>query len=252
MPDPRPLVSIVTPSFNQGPYIEATIASVLAQDYPRVEYFVADGGSTDQTVSILQRYNDQLKWVSEKDAGQSDAINKGFSRTTGQILGWLNSDDTLAPGAIAAVVDYFEQHPDVALVYGDAEYIDAQGQRIARCAHIEPFNAHRLIHYSDFIVQPAAFFRRTAFEAVGGVDASLHLAMDYDLWWRLYRRFGKPAFVDDFVAVNRVHGATKTATLRRRHYDEAIGVVKRHYGRVPLKWYLAQPYAVWYRTWKGK
>ena len=102
------------------------------------------------------------------------------------------------------------------------------------------------------VSQPGTLVRRAAWEAVGGVDASLHLAMDYDLWWRLDRRFSKPRFVDAFVAVNRVHGATKTSTLRQRHYREAMAVVKRHYGRVPLKWYLAQPYAVWYRTLRGK
>jgi hypothetical protein len=102
------------------------------------------------------------------------------------------------------------------------------------------------------VSQPGTLIRRGAWEALGGVDESLHLALDYDLWWRLYRRFGTPRFVDEFVAVNRVHDETKTATLRARHYSEAIAVVRQHYGRVPLKWWLAQPYAVWYRARVGR
>lgn len=226
MPQLGPSVSIVTPSFNQGTFIDATIRSVLEQDYP-AEYFVADGGSTDETVAILQRYNGKLVWVSEKDRGQSHAINKGFSRTTGEILGWLNSDDTYAPGAISAVVKFFQDHPDVMMVYGDAEYIDADGRPIARCAHIEPFNLRRLVHYSDFIVQPACFFRREAFEAVGGVDESLNYCMDYDLWLKIAGRY-KVAYLPRVLAHFRWFGDNKTAVGGQKRLTEIEQMARRH------------------------
>lgn len=222
----RPVVSIVTPSFNQGEYIAATIRSVLDQDYPNLEYFVADGGSADQTVDILKSHAARLRYVSEKDRGQSHAINKGFAATTGSILGWLNSDDTLAPAALSAVVDYFEQHPDVAMVYGDAEYIDAAGAPIARCAHIEPFNLRRLIHYSDFIVQPACFFRRDAFQAVGGVDESLHFCMDYDLWLKIAQRY-KVAYLPRVLAYFRWFGENKTAVGGQKRLLEIEQMARR-------------------------
>ncbi|HEY8667665.1 MAG TPA: glycosyltransferase family 2 protein [Tepidisphaeraceae bacterium] len=222
-----PSVSIVTPSYNQGRFIAATIDSVLNQNYPNVEYVVMDGGSTDQTVEILKGYGERIAWVSERDDGQSDALNKGFGRTRGEILGWLNSDDTYSPGAIAAAAEYFATHPDVAMVYGDADYIDATGGRIGRCAHVEPFNLHRLLYYSDFIVQPAAFFRRSAFEAVGGIDASLHFCMDYDLWLKIGGRF-KMAYLPRVLANFRWFGGNKTAVGGQRRFDEIEAMVRRH------------------------
>ena len=177
-----PTISIVTPSFNHGRYIEATIQSVLNQDYPGLEYLVVDGGSKDSTIETLRHFEHRLKWISEKDGGQADAINKGFGRTSGQVLGWVNSDDTLAPHALQTVGDFFAKNPDIGIMYGDADFIDGEGEFIGHCQHIEPFDRRRLLHYSDFIVQPAAFFRREVFEAVGGLDASLNWAMDYDFW----------------------------------------------------------------------
>ena len=122
-----PLVSIVTPSYNQGPYIEATIQSVVSQDYPHLEYIVIDGGSQDNTVAILKRYAERLCWISEPDHGQADAINKGFRIAHGEILAWLNSDDTYLPGAVCQVVEYFQRHPDVSMVYGEGQHVDAEG-----------------------------------------------------------------------------------------------------------------------------
>ena len=124
------LVSIVTPSYNQSRFIEDTIRSVLSQDYPQIEYMIVDGGSTDGSVEIIKRYEDQLAWwVSERDQGQTDAINKGFARATGDILAWLNSDDTYEPGAVSAAVKYLQEHPEVGMVYGDCNYIDENGER---------------------------------------------------------------------------------------------------------------------------
>src|SRR4030095_6506219 len=131
--DDRPLVSIITPSFNQARYIEATIQSVLSQDYPRIEYLIVDGGSTDETVEIIKKYEGRLAWsVSEQDQGQTDAINKGFGHTNGQILAWLNSDDTYEPGAVSAAVKYLLDHPDVGMVYGDCNFINEDGRVIGK------------------------------------------------------------------------------------------------------------------------
>ncbi len=180
---------IVTPTYNQARTIRATIESVLSQDYPHIDYFVQDGGSTDGTLEILQSYGSRLKWKSEKDAGQSDAILKGFYGTSADVLGWLNSDDTFAPGAVQSAAAFLEAHRDVALVYAEADFIDVEGKFIRKAANVEPWSYRRLLKYSDFIIQPASFFRREAFEAVGGIDKSLHYAMDYDLWLKLGKKY---------------------------------------------------------------
>jgi hypothetical protein len=224
-----PSFCIVTPSYNQGSFIDATIRSVLTQEV-ELDYWVMDGGSADQTVEVLRRYGDRLKWVSEKDGGQSDAVNKGIARGRGDIIGWLNSDDTYCPGALAAVASFFKSNPEVMLVYGDAEYIDAAGNRIAACAHIEPFNERRLLHYSDIIVQPAAFFRREAFEAVGGLDASLNYCMDYDLWLKMAARF-KVAYLPRTLAQFRWFGQNKTAVGGRERLSEIESMARRHGAR---------------------
>jgi hypothetical protein len=225
MPTALPTLAVVTPSYNTGRYIAPAIESVLAQDYPH-EYIVMDGGSTDQTVDVLKSFGDRLNWISQKDGGQSDAINQGFARTKGEILGWLNSDDTYEPGAFRAVAEFFAAHPEVSLVYGDAKYIDAKGKYIAKCVHIEPYDSHRLYHYTDFIVQPAAFFRRSAFEAVGGIDAAIHYAMDYDLWLKIAKRF-PVAYLPTPLANFRWLADNKTATGGFRRLNEIRGILAR-------------------------
>jgi len=184
-----PLVTIVSPSLNQGQYIEEAIRSVLAQDYPRIEYIVVDGGSKDGTIQALKRFGDGLRWISEPDTGQAAAINKGLAMGSGEILAWLNCDDYYEAGAVSRVVRHFVDRPDLMLVYGDARFVDAGGRDLGPCRQVEPFDLDRLRLYSDFIVQPAAFFRREAFEAVSGLDETLHWAMDYDLWIKIGRRF---------------------------------------------------------------
>jgi glycosyltransferase involved in cell wall biosynthesis len=222
-----PLVSIVTPSKNQGRFIEDTVKSVLGQDYPRVEYLVVDGGSTDGTLAVLGRYDGAFRWISEPDGGQGAAINKGMRLTSGEILGWLNSDDTYEPQAISAAVEFMGRHPEMALVYGDATHIDALGQEIGPCSYVEPANVHRLIHEVDYIVQPAAFFRRSAFEAVGGLDESLHWALDYDLWLKLARRF-PIAYLPQKLARYRLTGENKTTLGRFDRFEELERVGRRH------------------------
>jgi glycosyltransferase involved in cell wall biosynthesis len=228
-----PLVSIVSPSLNQGRYLEATVASVLSQDYTPVEYVVMDGGSTDESVDILSRQGGRLRYVSEPDGGQSAAINRGFQLTTGEILGWLNSDDTYEEGALSAVVQFFTAHPEVMLVYGDATFMDAEGRELGPCAYVEPFSKERL-READFIVQPAAFFRRSAFLDVGGLDESLHWSMDYDLWLRLAARF-PVAYLPRRLARYRLTGQNKSAQGGFARLDELARVGRRHgAGGLPL------------------
>lgn len=222
-----PRLAIVTPSYNTGRYIGPAIDSVLSQDYPHVDYIVMDGGSTDGTIDVLKAFGDRLSWVSATDKGQSDAINRGFARTAGDVLGWLNSDDAFAPGAFRAVADYFAANPDVAMVYGDATYTDVDGSHIADCVHVEPYRAHRLFKYSDFIVQPACFFRRAAFDAVGGIDASIHWAMDYDLWLRIAAEGHQIAYLPRVLAHFRWLAENKTATGGWGRLDEIARILQR-------------------------
>jgi glycosyltransferase involved in cell wall biosynthesis len=223
-----PLVSIVTPSYNTGRFIGDAVESVLSQDYPDIEYFVMDGGSTDDTLSELRRFGPRVQWTSGPDKGQSDALNKGFAKSRGSIFGWLNSDDTYAPGAVSAAVEYLQGHPDVAAVYGDANFTDARGEFIARCVHVEPFDRHRLLHYTDFIVQPTVFFRRSAFEAVGGIDTGLHWCMDYDLWLKFVNKGLKIAYLPRHLANFRWLADNKTATGDWGRLKEIEQVVARY------------------------
>jgi hypothetical protein len=213
MPD-EPLVSIIIPSLNQGAYIESTLRSVLTQDYPNVEILIVDSASIDNTAEVVAKYlqwhSDRLRFISEPDRGQAHAINKGIAQTRGPIIGWLNSDDTYELGAIRAAVDFFLAHPEVQLVYGQANFVGTDDRCIAPCAHVEPFDFHRLVHYTDFIVQPAAFFTRSAFEAVGGGDESLRYTMDYDLFLKIASRF-PVAYLPRLMANFKWWGLNKSA-----------------------------------------
>jgi len=233
-------VSIVTPSLNQGPYIRATIDSVLSQGYPELDYVVLDGGSTDETLDILRSCGSGLSWRSEPDAGQADAINRGFATAGGELIGWLNADDVYLPGAIAAMVDAAAEDPDRALIYGGAEFIDAAGRPLGPCTQVRPYSREALLNELDFIVQPATLFSRSAFEAVGGLDASLGYCFDYDLWWRI-AGIGPIGYVDgEVVAASRDHEATKTRTRRAEYFQEGMQVVRRHTGRVPWHWCISE------------
>jgi glycosyltransferase involved in cell wall biosynthesis len=225
----QPLVSIVTPSFNQGAFIEATIESVLAQGYPRIEYLVVDGGSTDGTLDMLRRYKERVRWISEPDAGQADAINKGFRLTRGQILAWLNADDLYIPQAVSRAVEEFQAHPEAALVYGRAEFIDRAGHVIGPCTQVEPFDLQRLIHQLDFIVQPATFFRRESFMEAGELDSTLRYCLDYDLWIRLALR-SPVRYLPEVLARARIYPETKTASGGMDRLDEIEHMIRR-YGR---------------------
>ena len=222
-----PKVSLLTPTYNSKPYLRAAIESVLGQDYPNIEYLVMDGGSTDGTVELLMEFGDAVRWISEADSGQADAIARGFAQTTGEILGWVNADDELKPGAIRAAVDAFRDNPDAALIYGDADFIDANGRIIGPCTVVEPYSRHRLVHYGDYIIQPAALFTRQAYESVGGLDTSLHWAMDWDLWIRLAQRY-EVVYIQENLASYRWLGSNKTAEGGFARLGEVEGVARRH------------------------
>jgi glycosyltransferase involved in cell wall biosynthesis len=188
MPKNIPLVSIITPSFNQGLFIEETIRSVIHQEYSNLEYLIIDGGSTDNSIEIITKYENQISyWLSEPDNGQAHAINKGLRRANGEILGWINSDDILLPRAINRIVDYFNKHPDIDVVYSDANRIDEVGRIIskARLNDKRPVFSKKTIIGECTVTQPGSFWRRWVTDKVGLLDENLNYVMDYELWTRM-------------------------------------------------------------------
>jgi glycosyltransferase involved in cell wall biosynthesis len=184
-----PLVSIITPSYNQAAFLEQTMRSVLDQDYPHIEYLVADGGSDDGSVEIIKRYADKLTWwVSEKDHGQAEAINKGFSRAKGKYIAWVNSDDFYQPGAIRAAVAELEAHPDVGMVFGDVQVVDQDG-KILNSLHYGDWGLKELMTF-HIIGQPSVFMRRDVLEKAGYLDMSYHFMLDHQLWLRMGLKAG--------------------------------------------------------------
>ena len=227
----NPLVSIVTPSYNQARYLEATIQSVLSQDYAPIEYIVMDGGSEDGSVEIIKRYEDSLAyWVSGPDHGQTDAVNKGFTRANGEILAWLNSDDVYRPGAISEMVDFMQSHPDIGLVYGDADYIDEHGNVIGWFPAAET-DYKRLRRGYVHIPQQAAFFRASVWRLVGPLDPSFYFAMDYDLWVRI-ASVSPIRYHPRKWAAFRLHGDAKSLASADRCWPEMIKVHRRFGGSV--------------------
>ena len=229
----KPLVSVITPSFNQGNFIRETINSVLNQGYQNIEYIVMDGGSTDQTINILKEYSTQIYWCSEKDEGQADAVNKGLQCAHGTIIGWLNSDDTYCENAIQCVVDFFNKHPKIDMVYGEGYYIDKEGKITGRYL-TEPYSKDRLAE-TCIICQPAAFFRKAFVDRVGGLEKKLQLCMDYDLWMKMAKT-GRIAYIPNYLACSRMYEENKTMSRRSEIYKEVCFSVKKHYGYVPYTW----------------
>lgn len=234
-------MTVVTPSYNQGRFIRETIESILSQDYSPLEYMIMDGGSTDETLEILKDYGDRLHWVSEKDRGQSHAINKGWGRARGEVLAWLNSDDIYLPGAISKAVDYFEKNAGAGAIYGEGYHIREDGTVIERYP-TEPFNAQRLKE-TCFICQPTVFIRKRVVEDVGFLDESLKYSMDYDLWFRIAKRYAW-GYVPEFLACTRFYAATKTLGQRAAVHREILSVVYRHYRTVPPSWIYGYGHAV--------
>ncbi|MFN8377848.1 MAG: glycosyltransferase family 2 protein [Anaerolineae bacterium] len=209
----RPLVSIVTPSFNQAAFLPATLHSILSQNYDHLELIVMDGGSTDGSVSVLEAIDDpRLTWVSEPDRGQSHALNKGMARARGDILTYLNSDDLLTPNTVAFIVEYFETHPDIDLLFGDCAYIDAQGQT-TRVVKGIPFELRTsLTAAPPGLFQQGAFWRRRVYERVGEFDESLHYTMDSEYWVRAGVMGCSFAYVPGVRGQFRFHGESKTVS----------------------------------------
>ncbi len=223
----------MTPSFNQGRYLEATILSVLAQDHPAIEYIVVDGGSTDESVEIIRRHADRIDWwVSEKDAGQSDAINKGLRRARGEIVAWLNSDDVYEPGAVSAAVAAFGEHPQAGLIYGDARSIDAAGNQF-NLMRARSYTLVDLLSYS-IICQPASFMRRQVLEKVNFLDTSYHLLMDH-LLWILMAQQAPIHYVPQIWASARYHEQAKNRTRGAAYGREAAVLIQDLAGRQEFK-----------------
>lgn len=239
-----PLVSIVTPSLNQGQYVDEMIQSVLAQDYPSVEHIVVDGGSTDGTLEVLRRYP-HLRWVSEPDQGQADAVNKGFRMARGDVFGWLNADDLYLPGAIETAVGVFRE-TSCGLVHGAWRQIGEDGATIRDVPPV-PFDYRRQLEVENRVAQPGSFFTREAFWAVGGLDPSYRYAMDYELWLKLGKRF-EVRHVDRILGAYRYHSTSKTVAEPTGFGPETIRASRKHGGRwwspLYVEYYLPR-----YRPW---
>jgi hypothetical protein len=241
-----PLVSVVTPSLNQGQFIEQTIRSVLEQDYPNIEHIVVDAGSTDGTLDVLRRYP-QVIWTSEPDDGQADAVNKGFAKANGAIFGWLNADDLYLPGAIAAGVAAL-QRTGAGLVHGAWCQIGEDGSVIRERIAPVPFDLQAQLNDRNAVCQPGSLFTREAFESVGGLDPSYRYAMDYELWLKIGSRF-PVTHVDAVLGAYRLHPSSKTVAESSGFWDETVRASRAHGGRrfskIYVDWYLprARPWA---------
>ncbi len=243
-------VGIAIPSFEQGRFLAQAIDSVLRQP-GTVLAAVVDGGSRDESGLVIQRYGDRLAYArSRPDGGQAAAINEGVAalgRT--RYVGWLNADDLLVPGALGRMVAHLDRHPHCVAVFGRATIVDGDGRVVGEFP-VHPFTRRRLARTS-IICQPASLVRRTAWEAVGGLDESLHLCLDYDLWWRL-SALGDIGFVDEVLACSRDHEATKTRLRQDRMYAEAFMVLRRHLGYVPWRWCLSESAHAWRMAHAGR
>jgi glycosyltransferase involved in cell wall biosynthesis len=228
-----PSLSVVTPSYNQAEYLERTIQSVLSQDYPALEYLVMDGASTDGSVAILERHAaaGALRFVSQKDGGQSAAVNEGFRRTSGEIIGWVNSDDLYAPGALRVVGEYFAAHPEVEWLFGRCPIVDRDDRPYK--SYVTAYKEFWLRRYSyqwllveNFLSQPAVFFRRRLLERVGALEPDYHLAMDYHLWLRM-AQVARPAFLDRELAYFRSSGENKMSLQWQKSFQEDLEAAAR-------------------------
>ena len=230
-----PRVFIVTPSMNQGRFLEATIDSVLSQDYPNVDYFVADGGSSDESLDILHRYSGKgVRWYSGPDGGQAAAIARAWSQTEAPIVAWLNSDDCYLPGAVSAAVQYLREHTTHGMVYGEAWYMDEEGRKTDMYETYAPFS-RKVLEAHCFICQPSAFLRRDVFNVIGPVRKELRYCMDYDLWIRLSEHF-EVGYLPRPLAMSRMYPDNKTMGERDGVFQELIRVTQEHFGNTHPNW----------------
>lgn len=237
-----PYFSIVTPSYNQGRFIERTIQSVFNQSFTSFEYLIFDGGSSDTTLDILKSYGDKIFWVSERDHGQAHAVNKGFKKSQGEILGWLNSDDVYYPGALEKVARIFQSDPSIDILYGDAYHIDETDQVIEKY-YTEPWDFNRLLEVC-FICQPATFIHRRVLDKIGYLDESLHYCMDYEYWIRAGKAGLKFYYLPEILAGSRLYADNKTLGARKKVHYEINDMLRAHLGRVPDRWLFNYAHAV--------
>ena len=243
--DNTPLVSVITPSYNQGHFIRATIDSVLGQDYNNIEYIIVDGASTDATRSILEEYGDRLRWVSEEDRGQTDAINKGIRMSHGDIIAYLNSDDIYLPGTVARIAAEFIRHPDVDFLYGDLYAIDRDGDILSKIKTI-PFDRKILLFDANFISQPASFYRRSLFDKIGYFDDTLHYLMDYEFFLRAAANNIRFKLVKNYLSAIRYHDECKTVSGMTPWAEERKHI-KLHYLDTPCSMRKLRLLAMLYR-----
>ena len=214
-------------------YLTETIESVLAQDYPNIEYIVVDGGSTDQSLAILERYQGRLRYFSEPDNGPSDAAVKGFRQARGEIFAWLNADDSYLPGAVRTGVEYLQTHPETDVVYGEGWWTDDNGATIERYPTL-PFDA-KVLERDCFICQPASFIRASSYRRCE-LDPAVNRSFDYDLWIRMAKAGFRFAAIPQYLANSRMHQGAKTIYERDSVFQASMDLLKRHYGYIPLPW----------------
>lgn len=237
----RPIITIVTPSYNQGKYIERTIKSVLAQKITDLEYLIFDGGSTDNTVDILRSFEDSIQWISERDSGQADAVNRGFKKARGEIIGWLNSDDIYYTNTLHDVIDLFNSNSDIDIVYGMADHIDEQDN------FIETYYArewsYEQLKSVCYICQPAVFFRRSVIDEFGLLNDKLRYCMDYEFWLRIgkHKSF---YYLQKKLAGSRLYPETKTLGSRVAVHKEILSMLKQQCDYTPSRWIYNYAHAV--------
>jgi GT2 family glycosyltransferase len=235
-------VTVAVPSYNQGRFLDATLQSIFSQPVA-LEVMIADGGSTDETVDVIEKWKDRLTWVrTSSDKGQASAINEAIGRGRAPFVCWLNSDDIFLPGGLATLVQAIERDAAISVAYGDCLRVDENGRVFGR-SRAAPLTTGRLSRRC-VIPQPASILRRSAWDKVGGLDESLHFSLDYDLWWRLHHAGAQFVCIGNTVAAARTHPAAKTVKCAREMYAEAKRVVRRHHGALPLIWWLKQPFSV--------
>lgn len=219
------LVSIITPSFNQGRYIEETILSVQNQTYKNIEHIVIDGGSSDQTIDILKKYSSSISWISEPDNGQTEAINKGIKISHGEIIAYLNSDDVYLQNTIKYIVDFFDKHPEIDMVYGDIIHINKQSQNIEEIK-TGTIELEKYLTCVLYLPQPTVFFRRNIIKKIGYFDEKLQLAMDLDYWVRIFINF-KTAYLPANLAKARIYPEMKSSVRSHQYLDEKMYILEK-------------------------
>lgn len=234
-----PKISIITPSFNQGHFIKETIDSVLSQKYPNVEYIVMDGGSTDDTVSILKSYGKKIIWSSKKDKGQTNAINTGMKKATGEILAYLNSDDVYLPNTLHTVAEYFMSNPDAQWLTGDYFIIDEHGNKIQSLIAsykklLRNFPNKTTLTIANFIIQPSTFWRKPVMKKLGFFNESLHYCMDFEYWMRIIEKYPLHILPNHF-SLFRIHGNSKGGSLYKKQFLEEHTVVTTYTSNILLR-----------------